>query len=133
MVGQVKEKIMNKAKKIFTDEDKAKKIKEEVKKLSSIMKELSAAQQVVCYPLIENIAFCVVHLEELRLMLLRDGFYERYKNGKNQYGNHETQASKQYAAVGKLYTNYLKKLKEYLPLGLSVKDELESFKKKHKK
>jgi len=124
---------MSKSNKIFTDEEKETKIKQELKNLTTITQSLSKIQQIVCLPLIENIAFCIVQLEELRLMLKRDGFYERYKNGKNQYGNKETMASKQYGIIGKLYTNYLRKLKEFMPVGIMPKDSLEDFKKKHDK
>ena len=123
---------MAKSKRIFTDEERTKRLTKEKTKLSIITKKMSAEQKIVTGPLIENIAFCVVQLDEVRAELNRDGFYERYKNGKNQYGNKETIASKQFVSLGKLHTVLLNRLKDFIPEGSHGKDELEIFEKKHK-
>jgi len=124
---------MKEVEKIFTDEEKEVKIKKELKNLRVILKQLSKEQKTVCLPLLENIAFCIIQLEELREMIKRDGYFETYQNGENQWGTKETICSKQYLSIGKLYTNYLAKLKEYIPQGIVTEDKLDAFKKKHKK
>jgi len=124
---------MAKIKRIFTDEERNKKILKEKKKLSIITKDMSPEQKIVTGPLIDNIAFCVVQLEEVKEMLNRDGFYERYKNGKNQYGNKESITSKQFINLGKLHTVLLNRLKDFIPDGSHGKDELEKFQKKYNK
>jgi len=77
--------------------------------------------------------FCVVELEELRMIISKDGHEEEYQNGKEQWGKKETTASKQYAKIGKLHTDLLKRLKDFIPDNSGKKDELEKFRDKYKK
>ena len=124
---------MAKVKRIFTDEERTERLTKEKKKLSAITKKMSPEQKIVTGPLIENIAFCVVQLDEVRALLNRDGFYERYKNGKNQFGNKETIASKQFVSLGKLHTVLLNRLKDFIPKDSNGTDPLDKFEKKYDK
>jgi hypothetical protein len=124
---------MEKAERIFTEFERKQKRTKEKKKYSNVLKQLGLTQKVVAEPLIDNIVFCVVELEELRMIISKDGHEEEYQNGKEQWGKKETTASKQYAKIGKLHTDLLKRLKDFIPDNSGKKDELEKFRDKYKK
>jgi len=78
-------------------------------------------------PLIDNIAFCIVQLEELRELIKRDGYYEVYRNGQNQAGLKKSIASDLIIQVGKNYSMYLKQFREMLPGGIADGDPFEKW------
>lgn len=118
--------------KFFTDEEREKKIKTELRKLKKLIKNLDKDKKNVAMPLIENIAFCVVQLEELRAIVKRDGYFEKYQNGANQHGFKKSVASDMINQVGKTYTTLLGRLKDFLPMSGEGYDLIAAFEKKHK-
>jgi hypothetical protein len=115
----------------FTDEQREKQIKKEKKKLVDISKGLTPYKKILCDTLIENIAFCVVQLEELRELIKANGYIEQYKNGENQYGYKESTLNKQYISTGKIYATYLSKLKDFIAETDNGGDSLDDYDKSH--
>lgn len=116
----------------FYDDDKRKRrVRQELRKLQKIIKTLDEDKKTLCGPLIENIAFSVVQMEELRLLIARDGYYEEYQNGKNQKGIKKSVASDLMIQVGKNYSMYLQRFKDFLPPGAANGDSLTEWNKKH--
>ena len=118
--------------KIFTDLEREQKISKEFRKLKKIIKNLDKDRKMLAIPLIENIAFCIIQLEELRAVVKRDGYFEKYQNGANQHGFKKSVASDMLISVGKNYATLLGRLKEFLPMGDSELDALLIFERKHK-
>ncbi len=117
--------------KFFFDEERLLKIKKERNKLRRLVKDLDKETKVISYPLIDNIAFCVIQLEELRELIKRDGYYEVYKNGEFQQGLKKSIASDLIIQVGKNYNMYLKQFREMLPGGVGDGDQFEKWKKEN--
>jgi len=115
----------------FTEEVREKMIKKEVRALKKITKHLDDGKKHLCGPLITSIAFSIVQMEELRLLLKRDGYYEKYQNGANQSGMKKSIASDMLISVGKNYSMFLQRFKDFLPVGNIVTDKLADWDKKH--
>ena len=118
--------------KFFTDEERELKITKEFRKLKKIIKHLDKDKKNIAMPLIENIAFCIIQLEELRAIVKRDGYFERYQNGANQHGFKKSVASDMINQVGKTYTTLLGRLKDFLPMTGDSGDLIALFEKKYK-
>ncbi|MCU7522513.1 MAG: hypothetical protein HF308_15325 [Ignavibacteria bacterium] len=118
--------------KFFDDLTRTKKINREKRKLNSIIKQLDEDTKKICGPLIDNIAFAIVQLEELRELIKRDGYYETYFNGENQKGLKKSIAADLQIQVGKNYSMFLKQLREILPPGTAGGDELDKWKAQNK-
>jgi hypothetical protein len=118
--------------KFFTDEEREGRIKREYVKLKKIIKSLTPEKKVLVDNLIKNIAFCIVELEELSELIKRDGFFETYRNGENQYGLKKSIAQDIMLQTGKLYSTYLGRLEIYLPDETDDGDDFNKFKKKQK-
>src|SRR5690554_284002 len=119
--------------KFYTEEEREKKIKKELRKLKKLIKELDENKKQLCRTLIENIAYTSVQLEELKEMIKRDGYFDFYQNGKNQWGTKQSVASGLYLNVGKLYNTYLKQFREILPESIGGNDLLKEWAEKHNK
>ena len=117
--------------KFFSNEERTKKIKKEKNKLKKLIKDLPTDTVILSIPLIDNISFCVVQLEELRELIKRDGYYEIYTNGKNQVGLKKSIASDLIISVGKNYNMYLKQFREMLPGGIADGDPFEKWNRDH--
>ena len=115
----------------FTDEVREKKIKKEIRKLNKITKHLDDGRKSLCSPLIMSIAFSIVQMEELRALLKRDGYYEKYQNGANQSGLKKSIASDMLISVGKNYSMYLQRFKDFLPAQTATGDALADWDNKH--
>lgn len=118
--------------KFFTDEDRELKITKEFRKLKKIIKHLDKDKKNIAIPLIENIAFCIIQLEELRAIVKRDGYFERYQNGANQSGMKKSVASDMIIQVGKNYATLLGRLKDFLPMSEGNGDMIAIFERKYK-
>jgi len=119
--------------KFYTEEERNKKIKKEIRKLKKLVRDLDEDKKQLCQTLIENIAYTSVQLEELKEMIKRDGYFDYYQNGENQWGTKQSVASGLYLNVGKLYSTYLKQFREILPESIGGNDEIMAFVEKHSK
>ena len=123
---------MSKIKTLFYEEqEREKRTKQEIKKMVDLSKGLTPYKKILCDTLIENIAFCIVQLEELRALIKIGGYIEKYKNGKNQYGYKESTLNKQYISTGKIYAVYLDKFREFTLETNSGGDSLDDYDRKH--
>lgn len=79
--------------------------------------------------LIENLAFTVVMLEDLREHVLLYGVSEEYQNGENQKGRKDSVEMKQFNLLSKNYIALIRTLNQLLPKDEKLKetDELDKF------
>lgn len=115
----------------FTEEERNKKIRKELRKLKKLIRDLSDDKKALSQTLIENLAYTSVQLEELKEIIKRDGYFDNYQNGENQWGTKQSVASGLYLNVGKTYNMYLKQFREILPEGIGGNDQLKEFKEKY--
>ena len=113
--------------KFFEDFMRDEKILKEKRKLNKTIRTLSKDKKILCAPLIDNIAFSVVQMEELRELIKRDGYYETYQNGENQKGLKKSIAADLIIQVGKNYSMFLGRLREIIPEGSVGGDALEQY------
>lgn len=116
----------------FTEEERNRKIRKELRKLKKLIRDLSDDKKTLCQTLIENMAYTSVQLEELKEIIKRDGYFDKYQNGENQWGTKQSVASGLYLNVGKTYNMYLKQFREMLPEGVGGNDILQEFREKYK-
>ncbi len=66
-------------------------------------------------PLIKNVAFMTVTLEDLKEQINEEGCVVEYKNGENQYGTKKNPAVETYNTMLKNYTAAYKTLSDMIP------------------
>ena len=107
-----------------TDKEKKKerRIKKEIAKLKKnwIKKgekpdDLTKKLLEFCMPIIQNLAFMTVTLEDLKEEINRDGCTVEYKNGETQYGTKKNPAAETYNTMIKNYTVLYKQLFDMIP------------------
>jgi hypothetical protein len=113
----------------YENDEREKLFKKHLRKLRKIIKNLPIEKKSVCENIIKNIAMCSVQLDELNEMINRDGFFQQYKNGENQWGLKRSITFDAMLQVGKLYASYLQRLESYMPEGDAPGDALTKFKK----
>lgn len=108
--------------------EKDKKIKSEIKRLTTILKELDKNTIKGVKSLIDNAAFMSVTLSELQDTINKDGPVCEYKNGENQYGTKKSPEVDIYNTMVKNHMAIMKQLNELLPKGSGgEKDDFETF------
>ncbi len=122
---------MNKNGKFFTDDEREERINKYFKHLKKITKDVDKERKSVIIPLLENIAFCIVQLEELRAYIKQNGYFEYYQNGDNQFGYKKSIATDLISQVSKNYSTFLGRLKEYIPDANLKDDELDKFQREN--
>lgn len=102
--------------------DKERRIKREVLKLKkNWQKKGQKADETTkklmdfCMPLIQNLAFMTVTLEDLKEEINRDGCTVEYKNGENQYGTKKNPAVETYNTMLKNYSVIYKQVFDMIP------------------
>lgn len=103
--------------------NKEKMITKEKNRLNKLFKKLEKNDKELSVKLIENSAFMVVTLEELRNTIKEKGVKEIYMNGKGQYGFKESVESKTYNTMIKNYMNIMKQLNDMLPIDNKIPDD----------
>lgn len=96
-------------------EDKAARIKKEVKRLSGIFTKLDGRQKKAVQSLISNAAFMAVTLQELQETMNRDGVISEYQNGENQWGTKKSPEVEIYNTMVKNHAAIMKQLTDLLP------------------
>lgn len=91
------------------------KLKRNWKKKGQIPDELTKKLMDFCMPIIQNLAFMTVTLEDLKEEINRDGCTVEYKNGENQYGTKKNPAVETYNTMIKNYTVLYKQLFDMIP------------------
>lgn len=104
------------------DKEKEKRIKREIAKLKRNWTkkgqkpdELTKKLLEFCMPIIQNVAFMTVTLEDLKTEINQDGCTVEYKNGENQWGTKKNPAVETYNTMIKNYTVLYKQLFDMIP------------------
>lgn len=100
---------------IYSEKQRTTKIKAEEKRLSGIFLNMDEERRRTAEGLIKNAAFQRVVLEELQLVIKRDGYVEEYKNGANQSGLKKSAAIEVYDKTLNTYSKIIKQLCDLMP------------------
>lgn len=100
-------------------------VQAELRKLRDITKDaIPDEKRKVVMPLLANLAFLKVKLDEARVDLLGEKIYTEYDNGGGQCGIREHPG---FSAYNKLFTTYarsIKQLADMMPSGSAAADQL---------
>ena len=99
-------------------------IAEEFKRLEELFLRLPGNKYALVVPLLENMAFMKVELEDLRTVIAATGATETYQNGANQRGQKASAELQAYTALIKQYNAVSERLEKMLPAEV-VKSKLE--------
>jgi hypothetical protein len=97
------------------DIEKEKRIKREMTRLNSLLKNLDPKKKRAVSSLIKNAAFMAVTLEDLQEEINKNGVTEQYQNGANQYGVKKSSAVEVYNTMIKNHVQVMKQLTDLLP------------------
>jgi len=114
----------------YTQEEKDKMIKKEVLKLRRIYKDLDKEKFDTVFSLIEEAAFMVVTLKDLKQTINRVGSISKYQNGENQWGTKKSPEVEIYNTMIKNHMAIIKQLSDLLPKQVGtpgVGDDLDKF------
>ena len=106
---------MKEDKKIFTIEEKDKKIRAEYSDLVKLFDDMDDETKKQGRRLCTEAAFLRIMLSELKEIILRDGYTERYQNGANQYGIKKSAACDQYDKAVSSYIKIMGAINRLLP------------------
>lgn len=100
---------------IWTDKQRKTKISRELKRLQKIYENIETGRKKTVEKLINDAAFMAVTLEEIRLVIQRDGVIETYQNGENQKGIKKSSAVEVYDKMVNTYSKVIKQMCDLLP------------------
>jgi len=106
---------MEKESKIFTIEEKDKKIRAEYADLVKMFDDMDEETKKQGRRLCTEAAFLRVMLSELKEIIIREGYAERYQNGANQYGYKKSVACDQYDKAVSSYIKIMGAINRLLP------------------
>ena len=99
---------------IYTEEERFKLFKKELKRLNSFCKNIADNKMSVLQKLIEDAAFQAVTLDEAKQILRRDGLIDIYKNGANQYGQKKSATFEVYDKMSNTYLKIIKQISDIM-------------------
>ena len=91
--------------------------KTELRRLKKIFRDLPKDTQAIVLPIIRNVAFMTVTLDDLQETINKDGVVVEYQNGENQWGTKKSPEVDVYNTMIKNYNTTVKQLAEFLPKG----------------
>jgi hypothetical protein len=97
------------------EKEKQKRIKNEIKRLDSIYKDLSKNTKKLVKTLIETAAFLAVSLEDLQNHINYEGVISKYQNGENQWGTKKSPEVEVHLSMTKNLTQIMKQLSDLIP------------------
>jgi hypothetical protein len=100
---------------IYDEKKRLKLFNREKKKLTKILEKIAEDKMTIAEGLIHTAAWQRVMLTELKEMIQRDGYVERYQNGENQFGIKKSSAVEVYDKTVNTYSKIIKQLCELLP------------------
>ena len=106
---------------------KEKRIKAEKAKLLAIFAEMDEAGKSSVGGLVDNAAFMIVELTDLRDDLAENGYSEEYQNGANQYGRKRRTEADIYLQMSKNFMTIMKQLTDRLPKEQAQRIEEDGF------
>lgn len=94
-----------------------KQIKTEYERLLAMLDKAQLSEETIngLNPLLENMAWQRVSLNECRKLLVKEGIICEYDNGGGQKGVRENPRFKSYVSLYKIYMSSLEKLLSYIP------------------
>lgn len=99
----------------MNEKTKKKKIEAEFLRISRYFENVPENKKEVVRPLLQNASFMKVTLEELQVLINRDGVVDEYQNGANQHGTKQSATLQSYNALVKNYASVIKSLWSLLP------------------
>lgn len=90
-------------------------IRTETERITGLFAGLEPSELAFVRPMLQNMAFMVVTLEDLQEEINASGAVDEYMNGSAQYGRKASAAIQAYNATAKLYLSALDKLIGRLP------------------
>ncbi len=107
--------------------EKDKKIKAEIKRLSSILKNIDQDKKKGAKSLIENAAFMSITLKELQETINIKGVVSEYQNGANQWGSKKSPEIEIYNTMVKNHMAIMRQLIELTPKNNDENDGFDEF------
>ena len=90
-------------------------IQREYDKLTELYALLPDNKKKLVQPLLQNAAFIKVTLEDLQEQINKEGTFDQYKNGENQFGRKPSANLQAYTSLAKNYAGLIEKLEKMLP------------------
>ena len=94
---------------------KEKRIAKELARISVYVEKVDANQRAMIQPLLQNVAFMAITLQDLQAEINNEGATEEYRNGNSQYGMKPSAGLQAYNAMIKNYAAVIKALSQLLP------------------
>lgn len=91
------------------------KIRKELRRLKKIYANLPKNKTEIVFPLLENLAFMKITLEELQKSINENGCCDVYKNGKDQFGQKASAELQAYNSLIKNFNTVSDRLEKLLP------------------
>lgn len=99
----------------YTEEKRNEKIKKEMTRLNRILKQIDKNKKGAIEKLLCDAAFLAIILEEVRLIIARDGVVETYQNGANQMGYKKSSSVDVYDRMVNTYTKVVREICNTIP------------------
>lgn len=112
------------------EKTKEQRIKDEMKRLNDVFKDLSDGSKKSAKSMIQNAAFMAVTLEDLQNHINEHGVTETYQNGANQHGTKKSSEVEVHVSMTKNHTMVMRALFDLLPkqtVGKVMEDGFEDF------
>lgn len=103
---------------------KEKRIRREIARLRKIFESLDPNKLQIVEPLIERAAYITVTLQEVEDQLNREGWVEKYQNGKNQSGLKKSAAAEVHISLTKNLNAIMKQLLDLAPPAKQTESKL---------
>ena len=97
------------------EKTKEQRIKTEWSRLKAIYSDLPENKKAIVFPLLQNLAFMKITLDDLQQSINENGCSEDYKNGENQYGRKAAADLQAYNSLIKNYNAVSDRLEKLLP------------------
>lgn len=97
------------------EKTKEQRIKTEFNRLKAIYSDLPDNKKAIVFPLLQNLAFMKITLDDLQQSINENGCSEDYKNGENQYGRKAASDLQAYNSLIRGYNAVSDRLEKLLP------------------
>ncbi|WP_139159859.1 hypothetical protein [Acidaminobacter hydrogenoformans] len=101
------------------------KVSAEKRRLKSLFKDVSSEKLKLVDSLLDNAAWMIVKLQELRDIVDREGLIDEYQNGANQWGKKRSAAADLYNSILKNFMTLMRQLTDLVPESKLADDEIE--------
>ena len=105
------------------DIKKETRIKAEIKRLDTILKDIDKNTVKGVKSLIENASFMAITLDDLQVVINEEGVISKYQNGENQWGTKKSPEVEVYNTMIKNHLSIMKQLTDLLPKKITTEDD----------